>query len=641
MSRFWFIFFICFSCALPAQENYRIKPLFDVNTERNEGVAAFVSGQLVVASYGVESAKYLSLRKATNKTTYRRWKREADYSDWSNPKSFLPAKWHLEGPVSYSEIDQAVFFSSRKNFDGAKGNQAKLYVSHLNGDKWGSPKLLPVNNFSSESIHPSYDSERGVLVFSSNRGGSLGGMDLWYCARTENGWTYPLNLGLGVNSVANEVFPSFHNGDIYFATNAPDTWGGYDIRHALGRTQWKNVIADGAPFNSAADDMFLLFIDNDRAILTSNRAGGMGGDDLFLLTQEPSSQEKHRMSAKLECEGCNSRGMKVTVTNTSDGIVQTLYTDYEGSLNMSTLLLGQSYLLQLDTMQKFDFSKCRLVVTDAEGNRYLDVSFAEKGNALLELLPFLLCDFQGLNSKDQSFLKLELEGQIYRDNPGDIGFGEPITILNSKGEPVALAYTNDSGKFRFTKLDPQLNYVMRLSEQSEAEHALITARGKKIEIPVLNAEINYRRIKTEDALVLVNEDNDTIYVSSDDLFVINRIYYDFDNAGLNNESTKQLEQLLSILERNPNVCLELRAHTDARGDAAYNLKLSERRAITAIQFLEERGILARRLHYKFFGESELLNECEDGVQCTEPEHALNRRTEIRFERQIKYQALGQ
>ena len=129
--------------------------------------------------------------------------------------------------------------------------------------------------------------------------------------------------------------------------------------------------------------------------------------------------------------------------------------------------------------------------------------------ALLELLPFLLCDFYTLNNEDQSLLSLEFEGQLFKDIPGDVGLGEPITILNSKGEPVAIAYTNDSGKFRFTKLDPQSNYVMRLSAESEAEHALIMDGGKKIDIPVLNAEIHYQRIDPEKALALVNENNDT------------------------------------------------------------------------------------------------------------------------------------
>jgi outer membrane protein OmpA-like peptidoglycan-associated protein len=252
--------------------------------------------------------------------------------------------------------------------------------------------------------------------------------------------------------------------------------------------------------------------------------------------------------------------------------------------------------------------------------------------ATLELLPFQFSESNPLAIQDESLLNLSFEGQLYEEKPGDIGRGEPITILNSKGEPVAIAYTNDSGKFRFTKLDPQLNYVMRLSEQTEAKHAIITAKGNKIDIPVLNAEVNYTRIAAEDAITLVNEFNDTIQVSPEDLFVINRIYYAFNSALLTSESRRQLEQLAIILERNTEINLELRAHTDARGDADYNLRLSQQRAKSAIQYLVDGGLSGLRFQYEGLGESQPLNECVDGVSCSEPEYAINRRTEIRLKR---------
>lgn len=630
MTRFLFIGLICFSHALMAQVNYSIKPLFDLNSNRSEVAAAAVSGQLVVAISSTESVQQLQSEKVSTRTSYRKWKRGGDFSDWTSPELYLPGRWHAEGSFSFSETEQRVYFASTKNFDGAKGNHAKLYFCNRIGEKWDTPKLLPINSHGADCLHPCFNSELRILVFSSNRMGGLGGMDLWYCAQTEGGWTDPLNLGLGVNSAANEVFPSFHKGDIFYATNAADTWGGYDIRRALGSNQWKTAIAEGAPFNSAADDMFVFFLDDERAVLTSNRAGGLGGDDLFLLTQEPSSKEKHQMTARLSCEGHVLGQMKVTVISVPDGLIQTLSTDEDGKLDIRSLRMGKSYEIQLDTTQAKDFSRCKLIVNDSDGNRYQEVSFSDKGMALLELLPFLLCDFYTLNNEDQSLLSLEFEGQLFKDIPGDVGLGEPITILNSKGEPVAIAYTNDSGKFRFTKLDPQSNYVMRLSAESEAEHALIMDGGKKIDIPVLNAEIHYQRIDPEKALALVNENNDTIYVSSEDLFVINRIYFGYNSVQVTSESIRQLEQLATIMERNPKVSLELRSHTDSRGDSAYNLRLSEQRAKSAIQYLLGTGLDIERFRYKGLGESELLNECIDGVSCTEPEHAINRRTEIRF-----------
>jgi outer membrane protein OmpA-like peptidoglycan-associated protein len=338
------------------------------------------------------------------------------------------------------------------------------------------------------------------------------------------------------------------------------------------------------------------------------------------------------MTAELECAGKTMPGVELTVRNDAGEIVQIAPTDNLGKLDIRALRLNQTYTFQLSSSSTINLSECLLVLKDSKGNRLTEVRFNLKGMATLELLPFQFSESNPLAIQDESLLNLSFEGQLYEEKPGDIGRGEPITILNSKGEPVAIAYTNDSGKFRFTKLDPQLNYVMRLSEQTEAKHAIITAKGNKIDIPVLNAEVNYTRIAAEDAITLVNEFNDTIQVSPEDLFVINRIYYAFNSALLTSESRRQLEQLAIILERNTEINLELRAHTDARGDADYNLRLSQQRAKSAIQYLVDGGLSGLRFQYEGLGESQPLNECVDGVSCSEPEYAINRRTEIRLKR---------
>jgi outer membrane protein OmpA-like peptidoglycan-associated protein len=114
--------------------------------------------------------------------------------------------------------------------------------------------------------------------------------------------------------------------------------------------------------------------------------------------------------------------------------------------------------------------------------------------------------------------------------------------------------------------------------------------------------------------------------------VINRIYYAYNSALLTAESRRQLEQLTIIMERNSEINLELRSHTDARGDATYNLRLSQQRAKSAIQYLVDGGLSDLRFQYEGMGESLPLNECVDGVSCSEPEYAINRRTEIRLKR---------
>jgi outer membrane protein OmpA-like peptidoglycan-associated protein len=614
------------------QENYSIKPLFNLNSETDELACTFVKDRLIVMKAGQADLVNDYQWNERPKYSLQSWERGVDYSKWSDSEYFFRTALHDIGPASYCVEDSILFFSSVQNFGGAKGRHLKLYSGQWNGWRWEAPEVLPLVDFAADYTHPHYTADRQMLVFSSNCNGGHGGMDLWYCMRTSEGWSQPVNLGLGVNTAAHEIFPTYHQGDIYFATNTSDTWGGYDIRRAQGSTQWKTTIAEGAPINSAADDVCVLFLSDDKAILTSNRAGGMGGDDLFLLTREARPEELHDMTAELECAGKTMPGVELTVRNDAGEIVQIAPTDNLGKLDIRALRLNQTYTFQLSSSSTINLSECLLVLKDSKGNRLTEVRFNLKGMATLELLPFQFSESNPLAIQDESLLNLSFEGQLYEEKPGDIGRGEPITILNSKGEPVAIAYTNDSGKFRFTKLDPQLNYVMRLSEQTEAKHAIITAKGNKIDIPVLNAEVNYTRIAAEDAITLVNEFNDTIQVSPEDLFVINRIYYAFNSALLTSESRRQLEQLAIILERNTEINLELRAHTDARGDADYNLRLSQQRAKSAIQYLVDGGLSGLRFQYEGLGESQPLNECVDGVSCSEPEYAINRRTEIRLKR---------
>ena len=77
--------------------------------------------------------------------------------------------------------------------------------------------------------------------------------------------------------------------------------------------------------------------------------------------------------------------------------------------------------------------------------------------------------------------------------------------------------------------------------------------------------------------------------------LIDNIFYDFDKATLRPESTEALDNLITLLNENPNVTIELSAHTDYRGSAAYNQRLSQRRAESVVNYLTEHGIAPDRL----------------------------------------------
>ena len=83
--------------------------------------------------------------------------------------------------------------------------------------------------------------------------------------------------------------------------------------------------------------------------------------------------------------------------------------------------------------------------------------------------------------------------------------------------------------------------------------------------------------------------------------LIENIFYDFDKATLRPESQTALNELVKLLNENPNVTIELSAHTDYKGAADYNERLSQRRAESVVNYLVEHGIAADRLTPKGYG----------------------------------------
>ncbi len=112
---------------------------------------------------------------------------------------------------------------------------------------------------------------------------------------------------------------------------------------------------------------------------------------------------------------------------------------------------------------------------------------------------------------------------------------------------------------------------------------------------------------------------------------INNIYYALDKADITSKAREELDKLANILMLHKNLTVELGSHTDCRGSDDYNLKLSSRRAEAAVNYLVTQGNISKhRMKYKGYGEKELKNRCDDGVKCSEAEHSVNRRTEIKI-----------
>jgi outer membrane protein OmpA-like peptidoglycan-associated protein len=129
----------------------------------------------------------------------------------------------------------------------------------------------------------------------------------------------------------------------------------------------------------------------------------------------------------------------------------------------------------------------------------------------------------------------------------------------------------------------------------------------------LNANIDMERIDTTRNMVIQN------------------IYYGLGSAELTEISKSELDKIGFVLKNNPQLVVELGSHTDSRGSEDANKVLSEQRAKAAVDYIiAKSGIDRNKLKARGYGESRLVNECEDGTPCSEDKHRQNRRTELKI-----------
>jgi len=112
-----------------------------------------------------------------------------------------------------------------------------------------------------------------------------------------------------------------------------------------------------------------------------------------------------------------------------------------------------------------------------------------------------------------------------------------------------------------------------------------------------------------------------------DQIVINPIFFDFDKWNIRTDAKYELENIVSVMREHPEMHIYIESHTDSRGRDKYNMKLSDRRAKSTREYLLSRNIAPERIESAIgYGESQLLNECSNGVKCSREKHQKNRRS---------------
>ncbi|MFQ6602158.1 OmpA family protein [Flavobacterium sp. C3NV] len=190
-----------------------------------------------------------------------------------------------------------------------------------------------------------------------------------------------------------------------------------------------------------------------------------------------------------------------------------------------------------------------------------------------------------------------------------------VTLLDEQFKVIDEVVTQADGSFTFNVECTKKYYVRATKEDYETKEVPVTITGEAGETSVVVAL--EKRIKP-------------IGVGTDLAKTLNIpiIYFDLDKSFIRKDAAFELEKILAVMKQYPKMKIDVRSHTDSRQTAEYNIALSNRRAKATVQWLTKNGIASNRLTGKGYGESQLINNCADGVSCTEAEHQLNRRSEF-------------
>ena len=204
----------------------------------------------------------------------------------------LNSKWH-DGPITITADGNTAYFASEsykeKEFEKDKKNNARfsqvyLFKATKNGSTWGDITELPFNDKTFSNSNPCVSRDGKTLYFSSNRPGSIGGVDIWKVAINADG-TYgePQNLGNKVNTEGNESFPFIadDNKTLYFASSGKQGFGGLDV-YQIDLSNGSEAVNLGKPVNTEKDDFAFTFNEAKKVgFLSSNRGGN---DDIFAVS---------------------------------------------------------------------------------------------------------------------------------------------------------------------------------------------------------------------------------------------------------------------------------------------------------------------------------------------------------------------
>lgn len=422
---------------------------------------------------------------------------------------------------------------------------------------------------------------------------SLGG--IWYYSRTVNKKSDPLTAGLfffNEKTKKEEVFvynrpdhflghPSLSDSRqvLWFSSNREGGIGGLDIWYCVkDQLGWGEPINAGPIINTEKDEAF-PFEKGGFLYFASNGHSVLGGMDLY----------------HVGIEGVEAKTALAVNTpifpKEADGVTST-----DVNFEYDPTLAGTSKMEFVNSQNQYLFD----YLAYEKSGKFVKKYTLKKGKP----------DEIVLNDK------IELFAAVKDKETGKDIKGNAVEIIDvATGDSVKIV-SDSLGNIK-TELDRNKEY--QVSTGKEGYDPVMTKIETKEKVNEITKDLAIR--KTPNAPMVRMEN----------------ILYEFNQFNLSNTGLAELDTLAEFLKMNPDVKVDLSSHTDCRGSNEYNNKLSASRGKSCYEYLTKKGVKKESLIMKNFGETKLLNQCKDGVECGEELHQINRRTEfvLKFPKEFK------
>ena len=380
--------------------------------------------------------------------------------------------------------------------------------------------------------------------------------------------------------------------------------------------EWSNIVK--LPFNSNDFQTGLpsLNADETKLYFVSDREGGLGKTDIYVVdvNKDGTYSEPRNLGPKI-----NTEEREMFPFMSDDNILYYSSTGHAGYGNLDVFANKifdntVSEALNLETpinSPKDDFA---YIIKEAAQKGYFS-SNRDNGKGDDDVYAFA--------EDDELFIEcLQIIAGVVKDkDTQELMPGAIVQIFDEEGNQLQItAATEEEAAYSF-KVPCGTKFKLVVAKDGYLKLETPVTTINDLDAPDINEDL---QMSQEFKLV------------GDELLVnINVIYFDLDKFNIREDAATELDKVVDVMAKYPELKIVASSHTDSRGTDAYNMKLSERRAKSSFDYIISKGIDASRITTQGFGKSKMVNECGEGKTCTESAHQLNRRTNFKVVEQIK------